>query len=89
MIYTSYIGEGELNGDQHAYCPFWSCTVQTKINRVANIKKTVLPVRKMMISTVNKWLFALLLLTNPLPYTIRHNIAMELVAIGGPLPLTI
>ena len=32
-----------------------------------------------------KWSFALLLLTNPLPYTIRHNIAMELVAIGGPL----
>ena len=30
-----------------------------------------------------KWSFALLLLTNPLPLTIRHNIAMELVAING------
>jgi hypothetical protein len=36
-----------------------------------------------------KWSFALLLLTNPLPLTIRHNIAMVLVAIGGPLSLTI
>ena len=36
-----------------------------------------------------KWSFALLLLTNPLPYTIRHNIAMELVAIGGLLSLTL
>ena len=36
-----------------------------------------------------KWSFALLLLTNPLPYTIRHNIAMELVAMSGLLPLTI
>ena len=33
--------------------------------------------------------FALLLLTNPLPYTIRHNIAMELVAMSGLLPLTL
>ena len=33
--------------------------------------------------------FALLLLTNPLPYTIRHNIAMELVAIGVLLSLTL
>jgi hypothetical protein len=31
--------------------------------------------------------FALLLLTNPLPYTIRHIIAMELVAIGVLLSL--
>ena len=30
-----------------------------------------------------KWSFALLLLTNPLPLTIRHNIAMEVVAING------
>jgi hypothetical protein len=36
-----------------------------------------------------KWSFALLLLTNPLPYTIRHNISMGLVAIGGPLSLTL
>ena len=33
--------------------------------------------------------FAKLLLTNPLYYTIRHNIAMELVAIGGLLSLTL
>jgi hypothetical protein len=35
------------------------------------------------------WSFALLLLTNPLSYTIRHNISMGLVAIGGPLSLTL
>jgi hypothetical protein len=33
--------------------------------------------------------FALLLLTNPLPYTIRHITAMELVAIGVLLSLTL
>jgi hypothetical protein len=36
-----------------------------------------------------KWSFALLLLTNPLSYTIIHNIAMEVVAIGGLLSLTL
>jgi hypothetical protein len=36
-----------------------------------------------------KWSFALFLLTNPLSYTIRHNISMGLVTIGGPLSLTI
>jgi hypothetical protein len=36
-----------------------------------------------------KWSFALLLLTSPLPYTILHNIAMELVAIDGLLSLTL
>ena len=36
-----------------------------------------------------KWSFALLLLTNPLSYTIRHNISMEVVAIGGLLSLPI
>jgi hypothetical protein len=36
-----------------------------------------------------KWPFALLLLTNPLSYTIRHNISMGLVAIGAPLSLTL
>ena len=36
-----------------------------------------------------KWSFALLLLTNPLPLTIRHNIAMKLVAIGVLLSLTL
>jgi hypothetical protein len=30
-----------------------------------------------------KWPFALLLLTNPLSYTIRKNISMKVVAIGG------
>jgi hypothetical protein len=30
-----------------------------------------------------KWLFALLLLTNPLSYTKRHIISMGVVAIGG------
>jgi hypothetical protein len=35
-----------------------------------------------------KWLFALLLITNPLSYTIRHN-SMEVVAIGGLLSLTL
>ena len=35
------------------------------------------------------WSFALLLLTNPLSNTIRHNISMEVVAIGGPLPWTL
>jgi hypothetical protein len=33
--------------------------------------------------------FALLLLTNPLPYTILHNIAMELIAISVLLSLTL
>jgi hypothetical protein len=33
--------------------------------------------------------FALLLLTNPLPYPIRHNIAMGVVAIGVLLSLTL
>jgi hypothetical protein len=36
-----------------------------------------------------KWLFALFLLTNPLPLTIRHNISMGVVAIGGLLSLTL
>jgi hypothetical protein len=33
------------------------------------------------------WLFALLHLTNPLSYTIRHIISMRVVAIGGLLSL--
>jgi hypothetical protein len=33
--------------------------------------------------------FSLLLLTNPLSYTIRHNISMEVVAIGVLLSLTL
>jgi hypothetical protein len=36
-----------------------------------------------------KWLFALLLLTNPLSYTIRHNISMGVVAIGDLLSSTL
>jgi hypothetical protein len=36
-----------------------------------------------------KWSFSLLLLTNPLSYTIRHNISMGVVAIGGLLSLPI
>jgi hypothetical protein len=36
-----------------------------------------------------KWSFALLRLTNPLSYTIRHNIAMGVVAIGVLLSLPI
>jgi hypothetical protein len=36
-----------------------------------------------------KWSFALLLLTNPLSYTIIHNIAMGVVAIGVLLSLPI
>jgi hypothetical protein len=32
-----------------------------------------------------KWSCALLLLTNPLSYTIRRIISMGVVAIGGPL----
>jgi hypothetical protein len=36
-----------------------------------------------------KWSFALLLLTNPLYFTIIHNISMKVVAIGGLLSLTI
>jgi hypothetical protein len=36
-----------------------------------------------------KWSFSLLLLTNPLSYTIRHNISMGVVAIGGLLSLTL
>jgi hypothetical protein len=36
-----------------------------------------------------KWSFSLLLLTNPLSYTIRHNISMGVVAIGVLLSLPI
>jgi hypothetical protein len=36
-----------------------------------------------------KWSFALLLLTNPLSYTIRRIISMGVVGIGGLLSLTI
>jgi hypothetical protein len=36
-----------------------------------------------------KWSFALLLLTNPLPYTIRHNISIGLVAMSCLLSLTL
>jgi hypothetical protein len=36
-----------------------------------------------------KWSFALLLLTNPLSYTIIHNISMGLVGIGCLLSLTL
>jgi hypothetical protein len=62
--------------------------VQTKNNRVADIRNSLLPVCKMMIST-KKWSFALLLLTNPLYYTIIHNIAMGVVAIGVLLSLAL
>jgi hypothetical protein len=41
-----------LHGEQHLLCPFWSCTVQTKNDRVVKIQETVLPGRKMMISIV-------------------------------------
>jgi hypothetical protein len=36
-----------------------------------------------------KWSFALLLLTNPLPLTIIHNISMGAIGIGGLLSLTL
>jgi hypothetical protein len=36
-----------------------------------------------------KWSFSLLILTNPLPLTILNNVSMKVVAIGGPLSLTI
>jgi hypothetical protein len=43
----------------------------------ANIQKTVLPLRKMSKSTVKKWSFAVLLLTNPPPLTITSSFAIE------------
>jgi hypothetical protein len=36
-----------------------------------------------------KWLFALLLLTNPLPLPISNNVSMKVVAIGVLLSLTL
>jgi hypothetical protein len=54
-----------------------------------NIQKSLLAGRKISQSTVKKWPFALLLLTNPLSYTIINNISMGVVAISGLLPLTL
>jgi hypothetical protein len=36
-----------------------------------------------------KWSFSLRLFANPLPLTILNNVSMKVVAIGGPLSLTI
>jgi hypothetical protein len=52
QIYYLSFREGELHGEQHVYCPFWSCAVTTKIDGSANIQKSLLAVRKMVISTV-------------------------------------
>jgi hypothetical protein len=52
QIYYLSFREGELHGEQHVYCPFWSCAVMTKIDGSANIQKSLLAVRKMVISTV-------------------------------------
>jgi hypothetical protein len=59
--------------------------VSTKIDRVANIQKSRRRHHKNHQIYSKKWSFALLLLTNPLSYTMRHNISMGVVAIGGPL----
>jgi hypothetical protein len=60
-----------------------------KINRVENIlKKCAGSAQNEQINS-KIWLFALLLLTNPLSYTIRDNNSMGVVAIGGLLSLTV
>jgi hypothetical protein len=63
--------------------------VPLKNDRVANIRKSRRHHHKNHQIYSKKWSFALLLLTNPLPLTIRHNITMELVAIGVLLSLTL
>ena len=52
MIYSLSFREGELHGEQHVYWHCCSCTVPLKIDRVANIRNSLLPVRKMSKSTV-------------------------------------
>jgi hypothetical protein len=87
--YSLSFKEGELNEEQRLWSLSCSCTVVMKKDGSGNIQKTVLPLRKMSKSTVKKWSFALLLLTNPLSYTIRRIISMGVVAIGGPLSLNL
>jgi hypothetical protein len=58
-------------------------------DRSANIQNTLVPRRKNDDFYSKKWSFALLLLTNPLSYTIRHIISMKVVAIGGLLSLNL
>ena len=52
QIYSLSFRKGELHGKQHVYCPFWSCALTTKIDGSTNIQKSLLAVRKMVISTV-------------------------------------
>jgi hypothetical protein len=48
-----------------------------KNNGSANIQKSLLALCKLSSSPVKKWSFALLLLTNPLSYTITSSFAIE------------
>jgi hypothetical protein len=63
--------------------------VTSKIDRVASIQKNSVASGQNEQIAGKKCSFALLLLTNPLSYTIRHNISMKVVAIGGLLSLTL
>jgi predicted solute-binding protein len=63
--------------------------VRTKNDGSTNIQNTLVPMRKMMISTVKNQYSVLLFHTNPLPFTILNNISMKTVSIGGLLSLTL
>jgi hypothetical protein len=52
QIYSLSFRQGELNGEQHVYGPFWSCAVTTKTDGSTNIKKNSAAIAQMSKSTV-------------------------------------
>ena len=52
QVHSLSYREGELHGEQCLLSPFWSCTVSMKNNGSTNFQKSLLAVRKMVISTV-------------------------------------
>jgi hypothetical protein len=62
---------------------------QRKMTEAPNIPKITAAIAQNEQIYSKKWSFALLLLTNPLSYTIRRIISMGVVAIGGLLSLTL
>jgi hypothetical protein len=70
-------------GSNVSSAPFDHVQWQWKLTELQIFKNHVAIITKITKSTVKKWSFALLLLTNPLPYTIRRIISLGVVAIGG------
>jgi hypothetical protein len=83
QIYSLYIKEGELHGERHAkrlFLVLYSAFEKQRKHKYMKIFAGSAQNSDFLYS--KKWSFALLLLTNPLPLTTIHNIAMGVVAIG-------